>query len=163
MTVHLSADRAAFSSVTRDQLGILEAMSVRLGGPEEPSDGPVVDLIIDGIIGYGLEGAPRGGAARLIRWANRQNAPILSLDVPSGIDSSTGETFEPAIRAAATMTLALPKTGLATEAAQDAVGELYLADIGVPTSLYEGPSLNLEVGPLFGRADAGPASARRPG
>ena len=113
--VHRSADQTAHSPVPRSQLGVLEAMRVRLGGPEELSDGPVVDLIIDGIIGYSLAGAPRGGAAKLVRWANQQNAPILSLDVPSGIDPNTGETFEPAIRAAATMTLALPKTGLAME------------------------------------------------
>ncbi len=151
--VLLSADRAALSSVPSNQLGVLEAMGVPHGGPEELCDGPVVDLIIEGIIGYSLAGAPRGGAATLIRWANRQNAPILSLDVPSGMDPNTGETYEPAIRAAATMTLALPKTGLATEAARDAVGELYLADIGVPPSLYTAPSLNLRVGPLFARDD----------
>ncbi len=69
------------------------------------------------------------------------------------MDPDTGETFEPAIQAAATMTLALPKTGLATVAARDAVGELYLADIGVPPSLYARPPLNLRVGALFACAD----------
>lgn len=153
VSVHLSADPAALSSVPGRQLGVLEAMGVRVGGPEELSDTPVVHLIIDGIIGYGLSGAPHGGAAKLIRWANQQSAPILALDVPSGMDPNTGESFEPAIRAAATMTLALPKRGLATEAGRDAVGELFLADIGVPPSLYAGPSLNLNVGALFARAD----------
>jgi len=47
------------------------------------------------------------------------------------------------------MTLALPKTGLRTEAARDLVGELYLADIGVPPQLYSLPPLNLDVGSLF--------------
>ena len=51
------------------------------------------------------------------------------------------------------MTLALPKSGLATAAARDAVGELYLADIGVPPGLYSEPSLNLSVGALFAEAD----------
>jgi hypothetical protein len=51
------------------------------------------------------------------------------------------------------MTLALPKSGLATETARDGVGELYLADIGVPPGLYARPPLNLRVGPLFARAD----------
>lgn len=68
-----------------------------------------VDLVIDGLIGYGLSGPPRGATADLIRWANEQPAPVLSLDVPSGLDTATGTVFEPAIRAAATMTLALPK------------------------------------------------------
>ena len=69
------------------------------------------------------------------------------------MDPNTGETFEPAIRATATMTLALPQNGLATAAARDAVGELYLADIGVPPGLYSEPSLNLSVGALFAEAD----------
>ena len=147
--VYLSADRAALSSVPGKQLDVLEAMRIRSGGPERLPDRPGFDLIIDGIIGYSLAGAPRGGAAKLIRWANQHNAPTLSLDVPSGMDPNTGEPFEPTIRAAATMTLALPKTGLASKAARDAVGELYLADIGVPPTLYARPPLKLTVGPLF--------------
>ena len=153
VSLHLSADGAALSVVPRNQLEILEAMSVRLGGPDELPDKPTVDLIIDGIIGYSLAGPPRGGAAELIRWANEQSASVLSLDVPSGMDPDTGEAAEPTIRAAATMTLALPKSGLVTEAGRDAVGELYLADIGVPPSLYARPPLNLKVGALFALAD----------
>ena len=151
--IHLSADPTALSSVPGKQLGVLEAIGVSVRGPEELSDTPVPDLIIDGIIGYSLAGAPWGGAAKLIHWANQQDSPILSLDVPSGMDPNTGETFEPAIRATVTMTLALPKIGLATEAGRVAVGELHLADIGVPPGLYAGPSLNLSVGALFAEAD----------
>ena len=65
-------------------------------------------LIVDGLIGYRLKGAPHGAVADLIRWANAQPAPILALDVPSGIDTTNGTVFDPAIQATATMTLALP-------------------------------------------------------
>ena len=82
-----------------------------------------------------------------------QRAPILSLDVPSGIDTGTGTVYEPAIRATATMTLALPKRGLGPPGAEALVGELYLADISVPPELYASPALNVSVGPLLGRAD----------
>ena len=82
-----------------------------------------------------------------------QRAPILSLDVPSGIDTGTGTVYEPAIRATATMTLALPKRGLGLPGAEALVGELYLADISVPPELYASPALDLSVGPLFRRAD----------
>ena len=51
------------------------------------------------------------------------------------------------------MTLALPKEGLRAPEAREAVGELYLADISVPPALYAGPSLGLDVGPLFHAAD----------
>ena len=71
---------------------------------------------------------------------------MLSLDVPSGVDATTGETDDPAIEVAATMTLALPKVGLLAETAKANVGELYLADISVPPALYG--RLGLEVGPI---------------
>jgi len=127
---------------TNQKLGIIPNSS------DLPPDSIRLDLIIDGIIGYSLKGAPRGRAADLIKWANAQEIPILALDLPSGLQSSTGEVFSPVIKAAATMTLALPKKGLETPSAP-VVGELYLADIGVPPELYAHPSINLHVGPIF--------------
>ena len=111
---------------------------------------PASDLIIDAIIGYSLKGAPRGGAGHLIKLANQcseQGTPILSLDVPSGMDSTTGEIFQPSIMAVATMTLALPKTGLVSVNAKHIVGDLYLADISVPLDLYR--SMKLDIPNLF--------------
>ncbi len=105
---------------------------------------------MDGLIGYSLSGAPYGSAAEMIRWANGQPAPILALDTPLGPDTATGEVFEPAVRAAATLTLALPKKGLRSR--REYVGELYLGDISVPPALY-GQVLGLEVGPLFAESD----------
>ena len=111
------------------------------------------DLIVDALIGYSLRGAPRGAAAVLIREANALDAPVLSLDVPSGVDATTGTVYDPAVRATATLTLALPKRGLRTDAAREHVGELYLADIGVPPGLYGRPPLGLDIGPLFAQDD----------
>lgn len=91
------------------------------------------DLIIDGLIGYGLREAPRGRAAELITWANTSGAPILALDVPSGLDATNGETPGACIRAHTTLTLALPKTGLDGATS----GDLWLADIGIPRGTYE--------------------------
>jgi NAD(P)H-hydrate epimerase len=105
-------------------------------------------LVIDGILGYGLRGKPRGSAAEMIRWAAASEAPILSLDVPSGLDPTTGQLYQPGIRASATMTLALPKVGLRI-AGKDIVGELFLADIGVPPELFARPALGLRIGPFF--------------
>jgi NAD(P)H-hydrate epimerase len=110
-------------------------------------------LVIDGLIGYSLSGPPRGNFAMLIDWANRAAAPVLALDVPSGLDATSGTVWEPCIRATATMTLALPKRGLLARGARGAVGELYLADIGVPPQLYARPPLGLVVASPFGAAD----------
>lgn len=112
---------------------------------------PDTELIVDALIGYGLSGTPRGSTAALIRAANAHPAPVLSLDVPSGLDATSGEAFDPTIQAAATLTLALPKTGLAVPGANRWTGDLYLADIGIPAEVYRAPGLELEVGPVFAR------------
>lgn len=146
-------EREAFRPVPRRQLDILRRMGLPIYAGDGTKDVGALDLIIDGLIGYSLHGAPRGAAADLIRWANRQAAPILALDTPSGLDTSTGAVQEPVIRATATMTLALPKEGLRGPGAASTVGELYLADISVPPGLYARPPLNLDVGPLFVHSD----------
>ncbi len=64
------------------------------------------------VVGYSLSGAPCGVVAELINWANKQDAPTLSVDTPSKLDATSGQAHEPTIRAAATLTLALPKVGL---------------------------------------------------
>lgn len=108
---------------------------------------PTPSLILDSIIGYSLSGSPRGAAAQLIEWANRQPAPVLALDTPSGLDVTSGTAHDPTIRATATLTLALPKQGLLTPEAKKFVGELYLADISVPPELYA--RMGIPVPPLF--------------
>lgn len=135
------------------QLDILRRMNVPVILAEDVDRPKAADLIIDGIIGYSLQGSPRGAAARLIQWANNQTAPILALDVPSGLDTTDGTMYEPTIQAAATMTLALPKKGLLANDVKEQVGELYLADISVPPELYAGHSLDIRVGPIFAEND----------
>ena len=151
--VLLSAAPGKLVGAPAHQASTLRAMSVNLleaeGTPEEAVQGAIMeaDLIIDALIGYSLAGAPRGQAAALIEAANASGRPILSLDVPSGIDSGSGSVFQPSIKAAATLTLALPKTGLTTPEARERVGELYLGDLSVPPGLYR--RLGLDVAPLF--------------
>jgi NAD(P)H-hydrate epimerase len=140
------------SEVTAQQLRVLENIGVPLTVGEMPPVRPP-DLIIDGLIGYSLKGAPRGITGELIEWANSSMASVLSLDLPSGLDGTTGKVFAPVVRATATMTLALPKQGLRSPERPDVVGELYLADIGVPAELYAAESLGLRVGPIFAKSD----------
>jgi NAD(P)H-hydrate epimerase len=63
------------------------------------------------------------------------------------VDSTTGEVYQPSINAEATMTLALPKSGLVSENAAFSVGDLYLADISVPLALYR--SMELDIPNIF--------------
>ena len=151
--VFLTRPDEAFAPVPGHQLDSLARMKVLVAQGADLSRAGDPDLIIDGVIGYRLKGKPEGTAADLIHWANGQAVPILSLDVPSGVDSTTGTVFDPAIRATATMTLALPKEGLRAPGVEGHVGELYLADIGVPPSLYEKPPLALRVGHIFAESE----------
>lgn len=143
----------AEGSVPAHQLDILRRMKVPIALAAAVSEAETPDLIVDGVIGYSLKGAPRGTAGDLIRWANSQNAPILALDAPSGVDTTTGTVFDPAMKATATMTLALPKKGLRAPGVEGQVGELYLADISVPPELYAEPALNLSIGSIFAASD----------
>jgi NAD(P)H-hydrate epimerase len=141
-----------FTPVPGQQLDLLRRVGVTIGSVRDVESIGTLDLVLDGVIGYSLRGAPRGEAGTLIRWTNEQAAPVLSLDAPSGVDTTTGTVFDPAIRATATMTLALPKEGLRASGVETHVGELYLADISVPPELYE-RFLGLEVGPIFAKSE----------
>ena len=112
VTVLITKPDEDFAPVPTIQLRILRRMGVEVGPQETIVRRPEPNLIVDGVIGYSLKGAPRGTAGELIRWANAQSTQILALDAPSGIDITTGTVFDPTIAATATMTLALPKEGL---------------------------------------------------
>jgi NAD(P)H-hydrate epimerase len=86
---------------------------------------------VDALIGYSLRGAPRGRVVELITLCNDHAERVLSLDLPSGLDATTGEAPGAVVHPERTLTLALPKTGLA-----GVHGELYLADIGIPPPVY---------------------------
>ncbi len=127
--VVLSADPVDFDGVPARQLFALSSTTAEQVA--QPTGTP--DVIVDALIGYSLTGAPRGRALHLIEWANGSDVPIVSLDVPSGLESTSGLTPGEAIAATAVLTLALPKIALAN---RDLVGELHLADISVPSRLY---------------------------
>jgi NAD(P)H-hydrate epimerase len=130
VTVVLS-DRTRLAEASALQLRIYDATPGRIAiGHALDELEPV--LIVDAIVGYGLNGAPRGPARDMIAWSMNGPAPILSLDIPSGVDSTTGETPDIHIVAAQTLTLALPKTGLDVSL----TGDLSLADIGIPRDVY---------------------------
>jgi NAD(P)H-hydrate epimerase len=101
------------------------------------------DIVIDAIIGYSLKGAPQGIYAEYINLINQHAKRVLSLDLPSGVNASTGATPGVFISAERTLTLALPKQGLKNPAA----GEIFLADIGIPPEVYS--QIGIELPPIF--------------
>lgn len=100
----------------------------------EPTDEPAhSDIVVDAMVGYGLEAALRGRAAELARWIG--DSYVVSLDFPSGHGMEGGVVPD------ATLTLALPKEGLR------GLSPLYLADLGLPSALWR--RMGLDVGPVF--------------
>lgn len=88
-------------------------------------------IVVDAVIGYSLRGAPQGEAERAIRWMGHSGARIVSLDLPSGVDADSGDTPGVFVSAEATLTLHLPKPGLASPTA----GALWVADLGIPAEV----------------------------
>jgi NAD(P)H-hydrate epimerase len=137
--------------VAAHQLAILERIDLPVFEAGMDHELPDADLVIDALLGFSLSGPPSGTAAALIRAANAHPAPVLAVDLPSGLTATSGEPLEPCVRAAATLTLALPKSGLLKDSARAVTGALHVADIGVPPEVYR--RFGLEVGPLFARGD----------
>ncbi|MFC7059485.1 NAD(P)H-hydrate epimerase [Halovenus salina] len=122
---------AAHQYAILDQSGVpVDTGPTALG---EPS------VLVDALIGYGLTGAVRGPAAELVEAMNDRAAPVLSLDIPSGRNATTGETPGEAVDPARVLTLALPKTGL-----RSADCPVSLADISLPVALYERLGIDYE-------------------
>ncbi|MFA6173332.1 MAG: NAD(P)H-hydrate dehydratase [Kiritimatiellales bacterium] len=96
-------------------------------------------MIIDGLLGTGSKGAPRGFMGPLIEWINTeaQHAFILSVDIPSGIDADSGIAAGAAVKANLTVTIGLPKTGLIRPEAIPYVGSVEVVDIGIPLEFIE--------------------------
>jgi NAD(P)H-hydrate epimerase len=91
---------------------------------------PGAALVLDAVLGTGLRGTPRDLDAAAI--SAMAGARVLSIDVPSGLDATTGQPFVPCVRAAATCTLAAMKRGLWQPQGRARAGTLYVADIGMP-------------------------------
>lgn len=134
VTVFLAAPRESVTGVPAKQLAPLEKMHLRIAPVEMPLSG--FSLLIDALLGYNAKGDPREPLAGLIRKANTSGTQILALDLPSGLDPTTGEPCEPCITAKVTVTLGLPKVGFLNPDARRFLGELYLADISIPPEVY---------------------------
>ncbi len=105
----------------------------------EPDAGSLAasDLIIDAIFGTGLKGGAEGRLAAAIEAINHSEASVLAVDIPSGVDGETGAVIGPAVEARRTVTFAFPKIGLYLHPGAAYVGELRIADIGIPSELQD--------------------------
>jgi hydroxyethylthiazole kinase-like uncharacterized protein yjeF len=128
----------------------LEAWGLSLSQEEmaeqEPIPWTAVDLIIDALLGPGVETDPRGDVAELIRLINAARRPILSFDVPSGLGGDEGAIHSPCVDATATVALGFPLAS--HQEGWPVVGELWLADTGLSREHYS--QMGIDADQLFG-------------
>jgi len=99
-------------------------------------------VIVDALFGTGLNRDLAGPAREMIESVNtldRSEHPVISIDVPSGLDADTGRPRGAVVRADVTVTMGLPKVGFRSPEARQHLGELVVADIGHPPALLGGP------------------------
>ncbi|HCU99616.1 MAG TPA: NAD(P)H-hydrate epimerase [Dehalococcoidia bacterium] len=139
----LSEVESQMSFVTQRHLQILAEAGIAEPADRDTSEHTAedhvrqADLVVDALVGYGLEGAPTGLAAAVTEIAAVAARPVLALDIPTGVNGDTGSISSPAVEATTTLVFDLPKTGQLDPACANHVGELYLADLGIPRAAYE--------------------------
>ncbi|OYD22936.1 NAD(P)H-hydrate dehydratase [Oceanimonas baumannii] len=130
----LTGDAAIARDHYRADGGAIERLGALQGAP---------DLVIDAVLGTGLNGAPREVAQQHIDVINRQHVPVLAIDVPSGLCAGTGCIPVKSVSAAATITFVGLKSGLLTGRGPDVCGRLWLADLGIQHRLEQQPAVQL--------------------
>src|SRR5207247_5468080 len=109
--------------------GTIAARLLQEHGWKPVGDG--ADLVIDALLGTGIRGAARDDVAAVIERINASGAPVLAVDIPSGVDASTGEVAGAAVRADFTVTMHGWKVGLVVAPGRFHAGEVAVADIGL--------------------------------
>lgn len=124
--------------------GILDRMGVRVCALTCEADELALarslagaDVIVDAIYGIGFKGKLNDFESRIVGTINECRVPIISVDIPSGVEADTGRVIGTAVKADYTVTLAAPKPGLFTAPGSEQVGELVVADIAIPRILLE--------------------------
>lgn len=141
VTVFLLADPADVSGDAKTNLDILLKAKIPLKPIQTASvhESALRDseIVVDAIFGTGLRGEVTGLASDVIRAINACGRPVVAVDLPSGLDADTGRIWGVCVRADCTVTFALPKIGMMIYPGADCVGDLIVADIGIPHQLCD--------------------------
>jgi len=129
-------DISGDAKLNLDILDKLEAKVWEISSKEEVLELKLLldksDLIVDALLGTGIKGELRGLYPEVITMVNNSPTAVLAVDIPSGVEADTGKIADIAVRADQTITFALPKIGTILYPGADFVGDLQIADIGIP-------------------------------
>ncbi len=130
VSVHLAADPSEYTGDAAVNYKMAQAFGLEMRLFPDLYRG--IDLIVDALLGTGIKGGAEGELAGTISAMNDEGCPIVSVDVPSGLNADTGEVGGACVKATLTVTFALPKIGLMVYPGAEYVGEMIVADIGMP-------------------------------
>jgi NAD(P)H-hydrate epimerase len=138
VTIGLLTDPARYKGDAKTNWDIVQAMRL----PSSAFDAAAIrathaDLILDAVFGTGLTDAPRDPFPQIVNAIQDHGAPILAIDLPSGLDCDTGRPPGACVRATRTVTFVAEKVGFANPEARQYTGEITVADIGCPRELIE--------------------------
>ncbi|MBC5805051.1 MAG: hypothetical protein DLM53_01290 [Candidatus Eremiobacter antarcticus] len=139
--IYMAAKAADCNELCRAQLEIMQGLGasvsfLREQSPEFFRSGlRSASVLIDGLLGTGSSGPLREPYRGWVNEINIANREVIAVDIPTGIDASSGMVPGPAVTAAATVTMAAPKVGMLLYPAASYVGELWVAHIGIPPAI----------------------------
>ena len=139
VTTFLARGRPEADTDAGLHLGVLEAAGAIVESMSEAPAGVLgeFDLVVDALLGTGLDRDVEGDLRQLIRRMNELDVVRVAVDVPSGLHADTGRVMGVAIEADVTVTFAFPKVGLVTHPGMQRAGQLQIADIGIPDRLAD--------------------------
>lgn len=142
----LVGDEAKLAEETRINLGIFES----LGGQVERASGITAelknsleycDVVVDGLVGIGLKGDLKDPYGKIVKLLNAGDASVVSLDIPTGIDATTGAVLKEAVLADYTVTFGLPKLGFCLYPGAGFAGEVIIEPLSFPPALLNDASI----------------------
>jgi hydroxyethylthiazole kinase-like uncharacterized protein yjeF len=145
---YLTADRGEVRGDAKTNLEKAEKMGLPITEILQKEEIPSkieADLIVDALFGTGFSGEITDYVKDIVELINDSCAPVLSVDIPSGLHADTGQFSGPCIKAKRTVTMALPKIGHFFFPGKETSGKVSVVDIGVPPHVVEEENINLNL------------------
>jgi len=146
LTLYLLGSKISLSGDAKLNCQLFQKLGGKVTEVKSMENLPLPDfdcnLIIDGLLGTGFKGKTRELYAAAIQQINQINAPVLSIDIPSGVDGNTGQTAGEAVLANRTVTFGLLKRGLMLSPGKELSGQAIVTDIGIPPQVVKAQNIN---------------------